>query len=197
MQLTDHVQALTTSLAALVHTNHDALFYTGLVTLSATVYALYLRKFKFYLYHQLDDVTEEQANRPRGKCPPFFPNGWYSILNGDELKIRQVRFIDYCGREIVVFRGANGRVYALDAYCSHMGANLGLGGSVKNGQCIQCPFHGWIFDGETGACVQSFETKADKAVNQFEYNDLNEQTKIDGEYLHKCYEGRKRLWLEC
>ncbi len=179
-----------------IEANEDALFYTGLITLITVSYLLYLRKFKFYIYHQVDDITEEKANKPRGKCPPFFPNGWYSILNGDELKPRQVRFIDYCGREIVVFRGTNGIVYALDAYCSHMGANLGKGGVVKNGQCIQCPFHGWVFDGETGACVQSFESKANKPVNQFEYHDIDKQVKIDGDYLHKCYEGNRNLFLK-
>ena len=40
----------------------------------------------------------------------------------------------------------------LDAYCPHMGANLGAGGQVK-GDCIECPFHGWQFRGEDGQCV--------------------------------------------
>ena len=39
------------------------------------------------------------------------------------------------------------------AYCAHMGVHLGVGGKVVNNQCIQCPFHGWVYDGETGACV--------------------------------------------
>jgi cholesterol 7-dehydrogenase len=34
-----------------------------------------------------------------------------------------------------------------------MGANLGIGGKVVNDSCVQCPFHGWLFDGETGMCV--------------------------------------------
>ena len=42
-----------------------------------------------------------------------------------------------------------------------MGANLGIGGVVKNEHCIQCPFHGWVFDGETGDCVVS-ESRAKK-----------------------------------
>ena len=23
-----------------------------------------------------------------------------------------------------------------------------------SGKCIECPFHGWLFDGETGKCVK-------------------------------------------
>lgn len=44
-------------------------------------------------------------------------------------------------------------MYALHSYCAHLGANLGIGGKVVNQKCIQCPFHGWLYDGETGLCV--------------------------------------------
>ena len=44
------------------------------------------------------------------------------------------------------------QVSIVDAYCPHLGANLGVGGRVQ-GNCIECPFHGWQFDGETGQCV--------------------------------------------
>lgn len=54
---------------------------------------------------------------------------------------------------MVLFRAKDGKPHALHAYCAHMGANLGMGGKVVNNQCIQCPFHGWLYDGETGACV--------------------------------------------
>lgn len=45
------------------------------------------------------------------------------------------------------------QVSIVDAYCPHLGANLGVGGRV-HGNCIECPFHGWQFDGETGQCVK-------------------------------------------
>ena len=34
-----------------------------------------------------------------------------------------------------------------------MGANLGVGGVVKNNNCVMCPFHGWLFNGKNGKCV--------------------------------------------
>ena len=34
-----------------------------------------------------------------------------------------------------------------DAFCPHLGAHLGYGGTV-HGDCIVCPFHGWRFDGD-------------------------------------------------
>ena len=55
------------------------------------------------------------------------------------------------GRHVVLFRDANGTAHALGARCPHRGADL-ASGSVVDG-CIQCPFHGWRFDGR-GQCVR-------------------------------------------
>jgi len=54
---------------------------------------------------------------------------------------------------VAVFRGDDGKAYVVDAYCPHLGANLGVGGRVVGG-CIECPFHGWQFRGEDGKCVK-------------------------------------------
>lgn len=59
--------------------------------------------------------------------------------------------IQCLGEVFAVFRGEDGTVNVLDAYCPHLGANMGVGGVVK-GNCLECPFHGWLFDGETGSC---------------------------------------------
>lgn len=54
---------------------------------------------------------------------------------------------------MAVFRGQTGKAYVVDAYCPHLGANLAVGGQVL-GDCIECPFHGWKFQGSDGKCVQ-------------------------------------------
>lgn len=185
--------SLKSKLIFIYSTNMEIFFWTTIFVIGSLLYYLYYKKYRNYLYLQKDDIDDIRANKPRGKCPPFFPNGWYNLCNSDELKVNDVKYFGYCGRDVVVFRGSNGKVYALSSYCSHMGANLGLGGKVKDVQCIQCPFHGWTFDGETGNCVQSFTTKATKAAKQFQYHDLKEQTKVDGEYLYNCYEGNIKL----
>lgn len=53
-------------------------------------------------------------------------------------------------------RSMKGDVHALYAYCAHLGANLGVGGKVVNNDCVECPFHGWLYDGKTGQCVGKF-----------------------------------------
>ena len=59
----------------------------------------------------------------------------------------------FLGEHFAVFRSENGEINVLDAMCPHLGANIAIGGVVK-GDCIQCPFHGWIFSGPTGKCVK-------------------------------------------
>jgi phenylpropionate dioxygenase-like ring-hydroxylating dioxygenase large terminal subunit len=47
----------------------------------------------------------------------------------------------------VCFRGESGRVSVLDAYCQHLGGNLGVGGHVEDDDIV-CPWHGWHWDGD-------------------------------------------------
>jgi len=55
------------------------------------------------------------------------------------------------GRPIVLFRDASGTARALGARCPHRGANLASGSVVEG--AIECPLHGWRFDG-LGRCVR-------------------------------------------
>ncbi|HSE99149.1 MAG TPA: aromatic ring-hydroxylating dioxygenase subunit alpha, partial [Blastocatellia bacterium] len=57
----------------------------------------------------------------------------------------------FIGREMVIYRGRDGRVTAMDAYCPHMGAHLAEG-KVEGNQ-IRCLFHNWKYDRE-GRCVE-------------------------------------------
>jgi phenylpropionate dioxygenase-like ring-hydroxylating dioxygenase large terminal subunit len=82
---------------------------------------------------------------------PAFPNGWFQVAYSDELQPGGVMPLSYFGRDLVLFRAADGKASVLDAYCPHLGAHLGYGGKVE-GDSIQCPFHAWRFDG-CGGCT--------------------------------------------
>ncbi|OHV65413.1 (2Fe-2S)-binding protein [Pseudofrankia sp. BMG5.36] len=92
-----------------------------------------------------------RERRPRFPFP--IPNGWFIVATADELAPGQVKPLYYFGRDLVLFRGADGTPHLLDAYCPHLGAHLGAGGRVVGGT-LQCPFHGWRFDGQSGTCVE-------------------------------------------
>ena len=61
--------------------------------------------------------------------------------------------LHYFGTDLVAYRGESGTVRLFDAHCPHLGAHLGFGGEVR-GDDLVCPFHGWRYDGETGANVE-------------------------------------------
>ena len=82
---------------------------------------------------------------------PHYPNGWFQMAWSDEIAVGDVRRLSGFGKELVAYRGKSGLLCVLDAYCPHLGAHLGVGGTVE-GDTIQCPFHGWRFDGNS-ACV--------------------------------------------
>ncbi|MCU0698150.1 MAG: Rieske 2Fe-2S domain-containing protein [Myxococcaceae bacterium] len=81
-----------------------------------------------------------------------FPQGWFSLGLSSDVKRGQVKPVRLAGRELVVFRTASGELGLLDAYCPHLGAHLGQGGTVSERGAVRCPFHGFEFD-RGGACV--------------------------------------------
>jgi len=100
----------------------------------------------------------------RDRYPFGVPNGWFAVAQSDDLKPGQTRNAHYFGRDLVVWREeGTGVPHVVDAYCPHLGAHLGVGSGspeshepgpgIVTGGCLQCPFHGWRFDG-AGHCVE-------------------------------------------
>lgn len=98
-------------------------------------------------------ANEVRRRRKVGELPPVYPNGWYRVLDSHMLERGEVKNVFILGEQLAVFRGQDGKAYVLDAYCPHLGANLAVGGRVFGG-CIECPFHGWQFQGSDGKCVK-------------------------------------------
>ncbi|MDQ1449444.1 MAG: hypothetical protein QOC79_2415, partial [Actinomycetota bacterium] len=79
------------------------------------------------------------------------PFGWFQVAFPDDLAPGEVTPLRYWNRELVLWRDTAGDFHLQDAYCPHLGANLAYGGTVREAE-LQCPFHGWRFDG-AGACT--------------------------------------------
>ncbi|TDK90207.1 Rieske (2Fe-2S) protein [Mycobacterium paragordonae] len=95
---------------------------------------------------------------------PFadYPKGWYQVAYSHEVGEGDVVGLRYFGSQLVCYRGDSGTAHVLDAYCPHLGADIGVGGSVR-GDCVVCPFHGWSFDG-AGSNVDIPYTKRPNAT---------------------------------
>ncbi|MCB2108852.1 MAG: aromatic ring-hydroxylating dioxygenase subunit alpha [Rhodobacteraceae bacterium] len=81
----------------------------------------------------------------------MFMNFWYvagfsaDVVADKPLKSRMLGF------DFVLFRDRGGKVNCLSNICTHRGGSLAGGKTV--GDCVQCPYHGWQFDG-AGECVK-------------------------------------------
>jgi 3-ketosteroid 9alpha-monooxygenase subunit A len=79
------------------------------------------------------------------------PSGWFAIGVSGDFPNEQAVPGHWFDQDLVVFRCADGALGALDAYCPHLGAHLGYGGTVSGGS-LTCPFHGWQWAPD-GSCV--------------------------------------------
>ncbi|MEM7157954.1 MAG: Rieske 2Fe-2S domain-containing protein [Myxococcota bacterium] len=79
----------------------------------------------------------------------MIPNRWYPITTSSTVRKAPVP-LHRMGLRLVVFRGADGQLRCLRDRCSHRGAALSAG-KVKGNE-IECPYHGFRFDG-AGQCT--------------------------------------------
>jgi cholesterol 7-desaturase len=86
------------------------------------------------------------------------PNSWYALAFSDELKAGTVLRRRLAGRDLVLYRTRSGKVNATGAYCPHLGAHLGYGGTVE-GEEIRCPFHGFRYNLEGRCTATGYGTK--------------------------------------
>ena len=82
---------------------------------------------------------------------PGLPSGWYVVAVSEEVKCGQIVSRHYFDQELAIYRGDDGVVRIVGAFCPHMGAHLGRVGKVE-GNILCCGFHGFRYDGQ-GRCV--------------------------------------------
>jgi phenylpropionate dioxygenase-like ring-hydroxylating dioxygenase large terminal subunit len=81
----------------------------------------------------------------------FIKNAWYVAAWDHEVQPGQRLSRTLLGERVVLFRGQDGRAFALEDRCCHRAAPLSLG--RVEGNCIRCMYHGLLFSGE-GRCVE-------------------------------------------
>ena len=75
----------------------------------------------------------------------WYPGVWSKKVGRKPVNLKML------GDELVLFRGKDGNVVALNEWCPHRGARLSRGFCEFKGT-VTCPYHGYTFD-ETGKCV--------------------------------------------
>ena len=74
---------------------------------------------------------------------PVFPSSWFRIAQSQALPPGGVKPLHYFDRDFVLFRTHEGSIHLLDAFCPHLGAHLGHGGTVHR-ESIRCPYHSML-----------------------------------------------------
>lgn len=74
----------------------------------------------------------------------MIPNQWYVVLDSQQVGARPVG-VTRMGEKLVFWRDAQGQAHCLRDWCVHRGAALSQG-EVVHGH-LQCPFHGFEYDG--------------------------------------------------
>jgi 3-ketosteroid 9alpha-monooxygenase subunit A len=90
------------------------------------------------------------------------PTGWFQVGWSADIPVGGVAPLRYFGHDLVAFRGRDGVLHILDAYCQHLGANLAQGGCVVD-EGIRCPFHGWAWNGEGRNVHIPYQDRVNKA----------------------------------
>lgn len=84
-------------------------------------------------------------------APNIITEGWHLICPSSKIKKEKAKSFSILRQRLVIFRTKSGQVYAHDAFCPHLGTDLGNGRVINEN--IQCLFHKWEFDGK-GTLVQ-------------------------------------------
>lgn len=74
---------------------------------------------------------------------------WFPVARIEDLDTPQAA--ELLNERLVVFRDSAGRSHVTGRRCVHRGADLAAGAVV--GGSIQCPYHGWAYDGDSGVCT--------------------------------------------
>ena len=79
----------------------------------------------------------------------MFINFWYAAERSENVTNDGPTHVRMLGLDFVLFRDTQDRVHCLPNTCVHRGGALARG--KVEGDCVQCPYHGWQFDGD-GVC---------------------------------------------
>jgi nitrite reductase/ring-hydroxylating ferredoxin subunit len=78
---------------------------------------------------------------------------WWAIARSEEVTGKKPLAVDIGDQPVVLWRDDKGIARALEDRCPHRRAPLSLGCIRANGW-LQCGYHGWSYDGETGRLTE-------------------------------------------
>ncbi|MGW2369868.1 Rieske 2Fe-2S domain-containing protein [Streptomyces sp. NPDC001667] len=90
--------------------------------------------------------AEARTKRAKVRAAGMDPDYWYAAAYSSELPRGRTLATRFWGQPIVLFRGTDGSLHALEDRCAHR--QLSLSGGEVNGCHLTCTYHGWTYDGD-------------------------------------------------
>lgn len=90
------------------------------------------------------------------------PDGWWPVAHSEEVG-HHPRAFRLGSQDLAVYRDLSGAVRAVADRCPHRRLPLSMGRLTEDGS-IQCPYHGWSFDGATGRCTAIPNLSAEERI---------------------------------
>ena len=81
----------------------------------------------------------------------MYINFWYPICTSEDLNENNPQRVELLGIRLAAFRDSQGNANVIADTCVHRGGSLGKG--KLKGDSVQCPYHGWEFNGR-GECTK-------------------------------------------
>jgi hypothetical protein len=82
--------------------------------------------------------------RQKARAAGLHPDHWYAVEHDKSLARGRVAEVRFWGRSIAIFRGADGKLGALENRCAHRHVKLSIG--QVTGCSLTCAYHGWSYD---------------------------------------------------
>lgn len=86
---------------------------------------------------------------------------WWTVALSDEVTDRKPLAVDIGDQPVVLWRDKQGIARALEDRCPHRRAPLSLG-CIRDNGWIQCGYHGWSYEGDTGRLKEIPNMKDDQ-----------------------------------
>ena len=82
----------------------------------------------------------------------LFRQSWYALCKSSDVPAGAVIGRNFLDGRVAIYRGIDGMVHVVSAYCAHIGADLSLG--TVSGNALRCAFHHWEYDAD-GTCIRT------------------------------------------
>ena len=99
----------------------------------------------------MTDTLHPVALNGRELAEQAMRHSWFPVARSTDVTNAPFHAV-LLGERLAVFRGVDGTPRVIANRCPHRGGSLGHG--KVHGDSIACSYHGWQFDGSSGACTR-------------------------------------------